>query len=91
MGRQALWGLVNGATRNCDSARSGKRSVGSPDVGVVRRSRAGRVEDQTSRRWEGLLWEQPMLELVALGRHTLVPCLDEKKPVTLSQDVAEAR
>lgn len=88
---QALWELVNVATRNCDSARSDKRSVGSPDVAVVRRSRAGREEDQTNTRLVGLLLEQPMLELVALGRHNLVLlCLDEE-PVTLSQDVAEAR
>ena len=89
MGRQALWALVSVATRNCDSARSDKRFVGSPDVAVVRRSRAGRVEGQTNTRWVGLLLGQPMLELVALGRHSLVQCLDEE-PVTLSQDVAAA-
>jgi hypothetical protein len=90
MGRQALWALVSVATRNCDSARSDKRSVESPDVAVGRRSRAGRVEGQTNTRLVDLLLKQPMLELVALGRHNLVRCLDEE-PVTLSQDVAEAR
>jgi hypothetical protein len=55
MGRQALWALVSVATRNCDSARSDKRSVESPDVAVVRRSRAGRVEGQTNTRLVDLL------------------------------------
>lgn len=89
MGRLALWELASVATRSCDWARSGKRSAESPDVAVVRRSRAGRVEDQTSRRLAGLLLGQPKLELVALDRHNLTPCPDEE-PVTLSQDVAEA-
>ena len=84
-----MWELVNAATRNCDSARSDKRSVGSPDVAVVRRSRAGQVEGQTNTRLVDLLLGQPMLELVALGRHSLDQCLDEE-PVTLSQDVAAA-
>ena len=90
MGHRASWELVNVAMRNCDSARSDKRSVGSPDVAVVRRSRVVRAEDQTSRRLVGSLLGQPMLELVALGRHNLVPCPDEG-PVTLRQDLAEAR
>lgn len=87
---RASWALVNVAKTNCDLARSDKRSVGSPGAAVVRHSRVGRVEDQTNMRLVGLLLEQPMLEMVALGRHTLVLCLDEE-PVTLSQDVAEAR
>ena len=89
MGHQASGALVNVAMRNCDSARIDKRAVGSPDVAVGRCSRVGRVEGQTNTRLVDLLLEQPMLELVALGRHSLVQCPDEE-PVTLSQDVAEA-
>lgn len=49
------------------------------------------MEEQTSTSWEeDLLWKQPMLELVALDRHSLSQCPDEE-PVTLSQGAAEAR
>lgn len=89
--RRGLWGLVNAARTSCGWARSDRRSVESPGAGAVRRSRVGRVEEQTSTSWEeDLLWKQPMLELVALDRHSLSQCPDEE-PVTLSQGAAEAR
>jgi hypothetical protein len=81
--------LASVARKRCDSARSGRRSVERLDAAAVRRSRVGRAEARRSRGWECLLLKQPMLETVALDRHSLLQCLDEG-PVTLSQDAAEA-
>ncbi len=83
------WVLGSAARTRCDWARSGKRSVESLVAEAVRRSRVGRVEARMSKGWVDLLLKQPMLETVALDRHSLVQCLDEGL-VTLSQDAAEA-
>jgi hypothetical protein len=75
--------------RRHDSAHNGMRSAASPDVEVVRRSTAVREEEQRYTDSKRSLLEQPELETVALGMHSLIQCLDEG-PVTLSQDVAAA-
>lgn len=77
------------ARTRCDSARSDKRSVGSLDAEAEQRSMVGRGEAQRSRERGLMLLKRPMLETVALDRHSLVQCLDEG-PVTPSQDAAGA-
>ena len=84
------WVLGNAAMKRYDSAHNGMRSAANLDAGAGRHSRAGRREEQMCKDSRSSLLEQPKLETMALDMHGLHQCLDEG-PVTLRQDVAEAK